>query len=50
MIARIGIMNADGSDERLITAGPADEQPVWSPDGGRILFQRLDPRAAVQCF
>lgn len=36
-------MSADGSDEHILTAGPDDEQPSWSPDGGMILFEHEDP-------
>jgi TolB protein len=38
----IGVMSADGSDERIVSTGPDDEEPSWSPDGARVLFQRLD--------
>jgi len=35
------VMNADGSDERRLTATPEYEfSPQWSPDGRQILFQR----------
>jgi TolB protein len=36
-------MAVDGSDERIVTRGPNDEEPAWSPDGSRIVFQRQDP-------
>ena len=36
-------MATNGADERIITGGPNDEQPTWSPGGRRILFQRQDP-------
>jgi TolB protein len=42
-VSRIGVMNTNGSGERIVTAGPNDEEPTWSPDGSRILFQRIDP-------
>src|SRR6185503_20022467 len=38
-------VNADGTDERRITSPPAgsgDGNPVWSPDGTRILFIHTD--------
>lgn len=31
------VRNADGVNERRLTAGP-DSKPVWSPDGSRIAF------------
>jgi TolB protein len=37
----IHVMNADGSDPQNLTRTPAGEgQPVWSPDGQQIAFQR----------
>lgn len=35
----VGIVNADGSGQRVIGEG---HKPQWSPDGGRILFEDLD--------
>jgi TolB protein len=33
------VANADGSDAKQITDGPADdEEPSWSPDGKRLVF------------
>jgi TolB protein len=37
---RLWIVNADGSGLRQLTQGPDDRQPVWSPKGDRIVFQR----------
>lgn len=39
-VARIEVMNADGSNRRQVTAGPNDLAPVFSPDGTRIVFTR----------
>lgn len=36
----IHVVNRDGSGERRLTVGPADDQPAWSPDGERIAFRR----------
>ena len=42
VLTRIGVMNTNGSEERIVSQGPQDEQPAWSPDGALILFQRMD--------
>jgi Tol biopolymer transport system component len=35
----IFVMNADGSERRVLVSGQADEiMPSWSPDGTRIAF------------
>ncbi|HEY6805700.1 MAG TPA: P-loop NTPase fold protein [Pyrinomonadaceae bacterium] len=36
------MLNADGSEERLITHGPNDVDPSWTPDGTRVLFARRE--------
>ena len=33
-------MKADGTGERLLTAGPADEGPSWAASSREVLFQR----------
>ncbi|MDD5640181.1 MAG: hypothetical protein PHX53_00925 [Syntrophales bacterium] len=38
----IWVMRSDGSDKRQLTTGPEDQQPVWSPDGRQVLFNRPD--------
>jgi Tol biopolymer transport system component len=39
--SHIYVMNADGSDVRQVTSGPAyDSDPSFSPDGSRIVFDR----------
>ena len=38
----IGVMEADGSNERLLTEAYLDEGPAWSPNGRVIVFFRED--------
>ncbi len=38
--ASIWVIGADGSAPRELTAGAFDQNPVWSPDGSTIAFQR----------
>ena len=38
----IGVMDIDGSNERMITTGHKVENPSWSNDGKRILFYKFD--------
>jgi len=38
--SEIWIMNSDGTNLRRITSGSYDINPVWSPDGTEILFER----------
>lgn len=43
LTAHIVVANSDGSGQRVITHASrqfADDQPDWSPDGSRILFER----------
>jgi Tol biopolymer transport system component len=35
---RICVMNSDGTDVKIVTAGPHDDAPRWSPDGRKIAF------------
>jgi Tol biopolymer transport system component len=39
MTFEVGVVNADGSDERVVGIG---SNPEWSPDGSRILFGEVD--------
>jgi TolB protein len=39
----IGVMEPDGSNERLLTESYLDEGPTWSPNGRVILFTRETP-------
>ena len=42
----IWVVNADGSDLRQVThpSRVYDQQPQWSPNGKRLVLQRVDPR------
>ena len=39
---RIGIVRPDGTGERLLTNGPADEGASWAPSSRELIFQRTD--------
>jgi TolB protein len=43
---RIGVMNPDGSGQRILT-GDAGEGPTWAPNGRAIMYQRGLGRAQV---
>ena len=46
--SRIGAMRPDGSEERVLTAGPSDEGPAWAASSRELLFQRTEgARAAL---
>ncbi|MBN9318136.1 MAG: PD40 domain-containing protein, partial [Caulobacterales bacterium] len=36
----IGVMRADGSEERLLTTSFLDEGPTWAPNGRVLMFFR----------
>ena len=38
--SEIGVMNSDGSNQRLLTVDGMNRDPAWSPDGSKILFSR----------
>lgn len=38
--SRIFVVNADGSDLRMLSSRPYEHSPTWSPDGRRIAFVR----------
>jgi TolB protein len=39
---RIGIIDPDGTGEKILTAGPGDEEPSWAASSREIVFQRTD--------
>jgi Tol biopolymer transport system component len=47
---QLAIIDADGTDERIIASGYHANQgigPVWSPDGNRIVYQRVCDRRTL---
>jgi TolB protein len=40
--SRIGAMRPDGSEERVLTAGPSDEGPAWAASSRELMFQRAE--------
>ena len=38
-VSRIATINPDGSGETILTQGPHDYVPKWSPDGSKITWQ-----------
>ena len=39
----IGVMTAAGTDERVLTSSPHDQEPAWAPNGQQLLFYRSEP-------
>jgi TolB protein len=46
----IGVMRADGSDERLLTSSYLDEGPTWAPNGRVLMFSRETPGGAPRLW
>jgi len=47
---QLAVIDADGTDERIIASGYHANQgigPVWSPDGNRIVYQRVCDRRTL---
>ncbi len=47
---RIWLANLDTGEETALTAGPADEQPRFSPSGDTVLFVRGNGTSATALF
>jgi Tol biopolymer transport system component len=48
--ARLLVVNADGSAQRLVVGGPQPSLPRWSPDGNRLLFHNRIRKATWALF
>ena len=48
--AYIGVMEIDGSNERMLIKGYKLENPAWTLDGRRILYNKIDEWGAVKLF
>jgi len=48
--AYIGVMEIDGSNERMLIKGYKLENPAWTLDGRRILYNKIDESGVVKLF
>ena len=48
--AYIGVMEIDGSNERMLAKGFRLENPAWTLDGGKILHNKIDESGKVELF
>ena len=39
----IGVMRADGTEEKMLTESFLDEGPSWAPNGRVVMFTRVTP-------
>ncbi len=46
----IGVMEIDGSNERMLIKGYKLENPAWTLDGRRILYNKIDESGMVKLF
>ena len=47
---RIGVMNAGGGGERILTDGWQDEAPSWAPNGQFVMFNRFTPNGRTSLY
>jgi TolB protein len=47
---RIGVMNAAGGGERILTDGWQDEAPSWAPNGQFVMFNRFTPNGRTSLY
>ena len=47
---RIGVIDADGTNEALLTTGPADEGPSWAASSRELVFQRTEANGQPGIF
>lgn len=47
---RIWLANLRTGEETALTSGPLDDQPRFSPDGGAVMFARLNEHAAAALY
>jgi Tol biopolymer transport system component len=48
-LPNIWLLDTRGARTRLTAGGPATDSPVWSPDGSRIAYAKLEGRATSVC-
>ncbi len=48
-LPNVWILDTRGARTRLTAGGPATDSPVWSPDGSRIAYAKLEGRVTSVC-
>jgi TolB protein len=49
-VFHIGVMNAEGGDEKLLTSGYLDEGPAWAPNSRVIIYSHQAPGAGSHLY